>query len=120
MKKIEIAPPTKTGSHHWLLHRISAVILIPLIAWFLFSAIVVLQDVDANLVVFFANPLNAILSIALIAVALYHGSAGIAVVLEDYVANASTRLIFIYGINILSILTAIAVIFAIIRLHFIG
>jgi hypothetical protein len=35
--KIKIAPSTKTGAHHWLTQRISAVALILLIFWLVLS-----------------------------------------------------------------------------------
>ena len=120
MKKIQIDPSTKTGSHHWLLQRISAIALIPLVVWFLYSVVVISQDVDANLVVFFAYPLNAILSILLIIASLYHGSIGLAVVFEDYIASKPSRLIAIYGVHFLSIVTGVAVILSIVRLHLVG
>lgn len=120
MKKIQIDPSTNSGSHHWLLQRISAIALIPLVIWFLYSIVIIAQDVDANLVIFFAYPLNAILSILLIIASLYHGSLGLVVVLEDYVANKSSRLIAIYGIHFLSIVTGVAVILSIVKLHLVG
>ena len=120
MKKIEIAPSTKTGSHHWIMQKVTSVALIPLVIWLLYSIVMIVQDVDANLAVFFAYPFNAILSIILIAVSLYHGALGMTVVFEDYIANKAKRLIAVYFVNFLSILTGVAAIFAIIRLHLIG
>ena len=88
MKKTQIAPSTRTGSHHWLMQKISSVALIPLVIWLLYSIVTVASDVDANLAVFFAYPLNAILAILLIGVSLYHGSIGMTVIFEDYIENA--------------------------------
>lgn len=110
----------KTGSHHWIMQKVTSVALIPLVAWLLYSIVMVASDVDANLTVFFAYPFNAILAIILITVSLYHGCLGMAVVFEDYIANKMRRLILTYAVNFFSVLTGVAVIFSIIRLHLIG
>lgn len=52
MKKIEIAPSTKTGFHHWLSQRVSAVALIPLIIWLVLSLIEIALDPEGYLPVF--------------------------------------------------------------------
>ena len=120
MKKIQIEPSTRTGSHHWLMQKITSVALIPLVIWFLYSVVMVIQDVDSNLAVFFAYPLNAILSILLIGVALYHGSLGMTVIFEDYIENKAKRMILIYFTHFLSIANRVSVAVGIIRLHLIG
>lgn len=120
MKKVKIAPSTKTGSHHWLTQRVSALALIPLILWLLYSFITVVQDVEANMAVFFAYPFNAVMGILLISTSLYHGSLGLQVVYEDYIANKFKRRIMVIATHFLSITTAVAATLAIIRLHLIG
>lgn len=120
MKKIKIAPSTKTGSHHWLWQRVTALALIPLILWLMISFISIIQDVETNMAVFFAYPFNAVMAILLIAASLYHGSLGMQVIFEDYVSCKFKRRIMIVAIHFLSITTAIAAILAILRLHLIG
>lgn len=120
MTKIKIAPSTKTGAHHWLMQRISALALIPLIIWLVFSFVSILEDPQGYLPTFFAYPFNAVMGILLIIASLYHGSLGMRVIIEDYVANKMMMHIFIMLIHFLSIATAVAGVIAIIRLHLIG
>lgn len=120
MTKIKIAPSTKSGSHHWLHQRISAIALLPLIIWLLYSIVTLSYDIDANLAVFFAYPVNAIFAILLIATGLYHGSLGLQVVYEDYIECKGLRVAMVYGTFLLSIATGVSAIIAIIRLHLIG
>ncbi len=120
MNKIKIAPSTKTGSHHWLMQRVSAVALIPLILWLVFSFVQIAEDPQAYLPVFFAYPLNAIMGILLITTSLYHGSLGLRVVIEDYISNKTKMHFYIMLVNFLSIVTAVAAVISIIRLHLIG
>ncbi len=119
-KKIKIAPATKTGAHHWITQRISAVALIPLIIWLAISSVKIAQDPTGYMPVFFAYPFNAVMGILLISTSLYHGSLGIQVVIEDYVANKFLRQIMIMVIHFVSIATAVSAILAIARLHLVA
>ena len=120
MKKTKIAPSTKTGAHHWIMQRISAFALIPLIIWLAFSFVRIAQDPTGYLPVFFAYPLNAVAGILLITMALYHGALGMRVVIEDYVSSKAKMHALIIFINLISLLTAVAAVLAIVRLHLIG
>ncbi len=120
MNKIKIAPSTKTGSHHWLMQKVSAIALVPLIFWLVFSFVQIVEDPQAYLPVFFAYPLNAIMGILLITTSLYHGSLGLRVVIEDYISNKTKMHFYIMLVNFLSIVTAVAAVISIIRLHLIG
>ncbi len=120
MNKIKIAPSTKTGSGHWLMQRISAIGLIPLIIWLVLSFVQIIQDPQGYLPVFFAYPLNAVMGILLIVTSLYHGSLGMRVIIEDYISNKTKMHFYIMLVHFLSIVTAVAATLAIIRLHLIG
>lgn len=120
MSKIKIAPSTKTGSHHWLSQRISAIALIPLIFWLVLSFVQIAQDPQGYLPVFFAYPLNAVMGILLITTSLYHGSLGLRTVIEDYITNKTKVHFYIMLVNFTSVVTTVAVVIAIIRLHLIG
>jgi len=120
VKKIKIAPATKTGAHHWLTQRISAIALLPLIIWLLLSFVQIVQDPQEYMPVFFAYPFNAVMGILLISASLYHGSLGMQVIIEDYVSCKIKRHFYIMLIHFISITTAIAAILAIVRLHLVG
>ena len=120
MKKNKIAPSTKTGAHHWLMQRVSAVAMIPLIIWLVLSFVQIAEDPQGYLPVFFAYPLNAVLGILLITTSLYHGSLGMRVIIEDYVPNKTKMHFYIMLVHFLSIATAVAAVVAIVRLHLVG
>lgn len=117
---IKISPSTKTGAHHWMMQRLSAVGLIPLVIWLILSFSQIIQDPQNYLPVFFAYPMNAFMGILFIATSLYHGSIGMRVVIEDYISCKIKRHFYIMLVNFLSIVTSAASILAIIRLHLIG
>lgn len=120
MKKTYIAPSTKSGAHHWLSQRVSAIALIPLIFWLVLSFVKIAEDPEGYLPVFFAYPLNAIMGILLILISLYHGSLGMRVIFEDYITNKTLMHICTMVIHFISIVTAVAGVVAIVRLHLIG
>jgi succinate dehydrogenase / fumarate reductase membrane anchor subunit len=117
MNKIKIAPSTKSGSSHWLMQRFSAIALIPLTIWLTLSFVEILQDPQGYLPVFFAYPFNAVMGILLITTSLYHGSLGMRVIIEDYITNSFKIYFYIMLVNFTSILTAVASVIAILRLH---
>ncbi|MBU6141023.1 MAG: succinate dehydrogenase, hydrophobic membrane anchor protein [Proteobacteria bacterium] len=119
MSKIKIAPSTKTGAHHWLMQRVSAVALIPLVIWISFSLIKISQDPQEYLKVFFSYPFNAIVGILFISTSLYHGSLGMRVIIEDYISNKTKMHFYIMLVHFVSITTAVAGVVAILRLHLI-
>lgn len=120
MHKKRIAPSTKSGAHHWLMERFSAVALIPLTFWLVFSFVKIVEDPQGYLPVFFAYPLNAVLGILLIIASLYHGSLGMRVIFEDYISNKTQRHCCTMLTHFISITTAVAAVIAIVRLHLIG
>jgi succinate dehydrogenase / fumarate reductase membrane anchor subunit len=120
MNKIKISPSTKTGAHHWLTQRISALALIPLILWLVLSFVQIAQDPQGYLPVFFAYPLNAIMSILLIIASMYHGSLGMRVIIEDYISNKTKMHFYIMLVHFISIVTAVAGVVSILRMHLVG
>lgn len=117
---MKISPSTKTGAHHWLMQRISAIALIPLVAWLSFSLIQISQDPQEYLSVFFAYPLNAIAGILFISTSLYHGSLGMRVIIEDYTSNKTRMYFYVMLVHFISITTAVSGVVAILRLHLVG
>lgn len=75
----------KSGVHHWLAQRISAVLLLFLIPWLVYALIANAGVGHAEAVAFAARPWNATLLILSLLVLLYHGMLGLQVVIEDYV-----------------------------------
>ena len=116
----KISPSTKTGYHHWILQRVTALALIPLVIWLVFAVLQIVQDPVNFLPVFFAYPLNAIAGILFIATSLYHGSLGMRVVIEDYVPSKVKRQFCIMFINFISIIAGVSAIVSILRLHLVG
>ena len=79
------------GIPHWKFQRISAIINMPLIIWFVFSLITFSDYSYISLTEWVKNPINSILIISMFASILYHSSLGIQVVIEDYISEVKSR-----------------------------
>ena len=78
----------KEGVSHWWAQRVTAVALLPLGLWFVFSIAVLIGSNNSDylgVVDWIAAPVNAVLLILFIATAAYHSALGVQVVIEDYV-----------------------------------
>jgi len=86
LKRVLGAGSAKSGTHHWIWQRITAIALVPLTLWLIFT-IVSLRDATYNEVQScLSNPLVGTLLISWVVAMLYHAQLGLQVVYEDYIA----------------------------------
>ena len=105
----------KEGLHHWWAQRITAVALVPLTLWFVYSlASMASGRTDFDL--WLLSPINAAALMLFIAVGVHHGVIGLQVVLEDYVVAHLARTVSIllvklvgYGLAALAIVSTLIV-----------
>tara|TARA_B100000902_G_C26810967_1_gene669152 strand:- start:84 stop:470 length:387 start_codon:yes stop_codon:yes gene_type:complete len=105
--KINMQKYKNTALTHWVLQKISALLLIPLVGWFL----VILKDFlnadFTNKVLWFKNYYNSILLSIFLLVAIFHLRLGLTVVIEDYIHNLSTRKFLLSFLEILCLFLAV-------------
>ena len=95
-------------SHKWIIQRVSALIVAPLIIWFLLS-LISLSTGDYNSVMnFFSKPLFLSLTIILLIAGFFHAKIGLSEIFEDYIhdekiKNVANLLTFLMSIIIPSI-----------------
>jgi succinate dehydrogenase / fumarate reductase membrane anchor subunit len=108
----------KDGTAHWWAQRVSAVALIPLTLWFVFS-LWTLPALDyATVRAWLSFPLSGFLAVLLVAVSAYHSSLGITEVIEDYVHSAGMKSLCLLSLQFVHVLVGGAGIFAIMRVAF--
>jgi len=100
----------KTGTSHHIRQRVTALALIFLVPWFIFSVINAIQGGQAAAAEWVAQPLPAILLILTAAATIYHMRLGMQVVIEDYIAKPATRgaLLILNSFACIALFTAIA------------
>jgi succinate dehydrogenase / fumarate reductase, membrane anchor subunit len=108
----------KDGTSHWWAQRVSAVALVPLTLWFVFS-LLTLPAFDYDTVrTWLSVPFSAFLAVLLAAVMTYHSYLGTSVIVEDYLASTGMKVLVLMTLRFLYVLTGGAAIFAILRIAF--
>ena len=93
------------ASRKWIMQRASALIVAPLIVWFLLS-LITLSTGDYNSVInFFSKPLSLILTIILLITGFFHAKIGLSEIVEDYIQNEKIK----NAVNLLGLLLSIII-----------
>ena len=108
----------KEGTDHWWAQRVTAVALIPLTLWFMFSLLSLPALDYATVRTWLSVPLSGFLAVLLVAVLAYHSYLGTDEVIEDYVHSAGMKLLSLLSLRFLYVLVGGASIFAILRVAF--
>lgn len=105
----------KDGTHHFWVQRISAVALIPLSLWFVFS-VAQLAGGDYHAVRHWVHaPSVAVTLVLFLVAALYHSMLGVQVVIEDYIANEGSKIVALLLNKFLHAIVAVSTIFAVLK-----
>lgn len=108
----------KDGTHHWWAQRVTALALIPLTLWFVYSIIGLSAGGYAAFVAWCSSPINATAIVLFLVVAFHHAQLGMQVVIEDYVSSHGSRMTLIllvkfacYALAVLSIVSILTLTF---------
>jgi succinate dehydrogenase / fumarate reductase membrane anchor subunit len=108
----------KDGTAHWWAQRVTAVALVPLALWFVFS-LLTLPDFEYETVrTWLSVPITGFLSVLLVGVMSYHSYLGTIVIIEDYVASSGMKVLSLMILRFLYVLAGGAAMFAIFRVVF--
>lgn len=80
-----------SGSHHWIVQRITAIALIPLGLWFLSCCLDFQTMAYENILRWIAEPLHFAGFLAFLIASLYHAYLGMQTVLEDYIHHTCAK-----------------------------
>ena len=108
----------KQGTGHWWSQRVSAVALIPLTAWFLYSLLALPALDYATVRTWLSVPSSGFLAVLLVAALTYHSYLGTDVVVEDYVHSAGAKLFALLMLRFAYVLVGGAGVFAVLRIAF--
>ncbi len=112
----------KSGTGHWIAQRITAIALIPLVIWFVWSVIgLVLFEPIAiagpegkvtvsaydNAILWLKTPGHALAAIAFVLAMFYHGALGAQVVVEDYFHNKKLLISKLVALKLFSVVAAL-------------
>jgi len=106
----------KQGTHHFWIQRVTAVALIPLTLWFLFS-LARLPSADFDAVSWWvAAPSVAVALVLYIGCVLYHSQLGVQVVIEDYVASEGGKITALLLSQFVHVIAGLAGVFAVLKI----
>lgn len=108
----------KEGTHHWWAQRVTAVALVPLTLWFVYSVMSLAGADYATVSIWMATPFNAIAMLLLIVATFHHLQLGLQVVVEDYVHAEGMKIGVMLAVKLGVFALAIASGFAVLKVAF--
>lgn len=102
----------KTGVHHFWVQRVSAIALVPLAIWFVFSVAQLSGDRYEAVLHWVSAPSVAVVLVLFLATTLYHSWLGVQTIIEDYVSHEGKRIATLLLSKFAHVLVAAASIFA--------
>jgi succinate dehydrogenase / fumarate reductase membrane anchor subunit len=110
----------KSGTHHWIVQRITAVGNLVLVLW-LIASLLFLPGLDYGAVTgWLAQPLVAVPMMLMLVSIFYHLKLGLQVLIEDYLHEEGTKLFALLILNFYAIGAAALGIFSIAKIAFTG
>ena len=111
---------SKGGTSHWWAQRVTAVALVPLSAWFVFSIINLVGVDREGLKVWVNGPVSFVLMVLFLIALFYHMQLGLQVVIEDYVHNERNKVISLILNKLIAVFLVVSSITALMKIAFGG
>lgn len=106
----------RSGSHHWRMQRLTALALVPLSLWFIFSVIHLSGASHQAVTDWLSSTPTLVLMLALIAATFYPLQQGLQVVIEDYVHGKRVKLSIVLAMKAVSALLALTCIVSVLKI----
>ena len=101
----------------WVLMRVSSVVLIPLMTWFILNLVSIFDKEYVDIVRFFSNQPSKILVSLLLVFAYFFSALSISEVFEDYIKDEKIKNVANKVLNIFAILVPLITIIVIFNLN---
>ena len=103
--------------NHWILQKVSALVLIPLVIWFLFMIKDFLYYDFTNKILWFKNFSNSLLLSIFLLISIFHLRLGLTVVIEDYIHSPKRKKTLLSFLEILYLFLAVFTVIIILILY---
>ncbi len=115
-KNVKGLGTAKHGFGHWWMQRLTAVLMVPLGIWFVYS-LMSMENLSADtLIMWLHNPVTAILMALWTVTVVYHAALGLQVIIEDYIHNKKRALFLLILLKITLFLMLIVTFFSLFKL----
>ena len=115
LAKVRGLGSAKDGTHHWWAQRLSAIALIPLSLWFIYSLVSMTTLDYIAAIGWLQTPMTSTLLILFVFALFYHAQLGMQVVIEDYVDNEILKITSIILLKFVMLFAGLAGIVAILK-----
>jgi succinate dehydrogenase / fumarate reductase membrane anchor subunit len=105
----------KAGTAHFWHQRVTAVALLPLTLWFVWSVARYAGAPYAEVLEFLHNPFNAAAMLLFVLAGLYHMVLGVQVVIEDYIHREGAKLALLMFTNFAAFAAGVICVIAVLR-----
>lgn len=103
----------KDGVGHWWAQRVTAVALVPLTLWFVYSLAAQVGGDHAAVTAWLSSPVNAVIMVLYLAAIFYHSQLGLQVIVEDYVHGEAVKLVTLVLLQFANIVLGVSAIFVV-------
>ncbi len=107
----------KKGVHHWWLQRLTALALVPLSLWFIYSLVVITGAEYATVIAWLSQPLNAVLMLLFVFSLYCHAVLGVQVVIEDYIKPEWQKITCLILINFLAWIAGLSATISVLKIY---
>ncbi|MSP01598.1 MAG: succinate dehydrogenase, hydrophobic membrane anchor protein [Acetobacteraceae bacterium] len=97
----------RAGSKHWWAQRVTAIALVPLTLWFIWSLLLLTGAAQGDVAAWLGSPFRLALMLSLIAATFHHLQLGMQVVIEDYVHQDMLKLALVLAMKGLCVVLAL-------------
>ena len=105
-----------TGTHNWLMQRVTAIAMLPLVVWMVYSIFKLQGATYGEFTMWLAQPFNAVPAILFVLASFYHAVLGNQVIIEDYISLKWFRITKLIGQKLFFTALGVACIFSILKI----
>lgn len=111
---------TSDGVKHWWMQRLTAIALIPLTFWVVFSVASHVGNDYVTVAAWFAQPFTTTMLVLFVFTTFLHASQGLTVIIEDYMHHEGYKFTALIGMKLVLVLLGTSSVLSILRVAFTG
>ncbi|NKB39208.1 MAG: succinate dehydrogenase, hydrophobic membrane anchor protein [Gammaproteobacteria bacterium] len=118
LAKVKGLGSAKDGTHHWWHQRLSAIALLPLSLWFIYSVVSMVGADYMTVVYWIRLPYVTVLLILFLVALFYHALLGMQIVVEDYIHSEWQKIACLILVKFLAAVGALASVLSVLNVFF--
>ena len=107
----------KSGTHHWIAQRLTAIALIPLSIWFVSSLVCMTELNHQTATEWIQSPLVAVFLLLFIIAMFHHAQLGLQVAIEDYIDSKVMKITGLVLLKLVSFFAGLAAATAVLKIY---